>query len=138
MADPDVFPPAWSTPIGRVRALIPDIEQLRDDSGQVDNVEYLFSDAHLQTLLDINADSVRMAAADACSVLGTSEALISKVIATDDLKTDGAKVMQQFLARAKALREQAAAEGDVAGVYEDLSVIPAAWPYPHPELTPWR
>ncbi len=120
----DVFPPDFSTVVGKIRALIPDIEQLHDFSGQTTVDEYLFSDAHLLTLAGLNNNSVRLAAADACEVLGTSEGFISKVIATDDLKSDGAKLMAQFLERAKQLRAQAAAEGDAADVYEDFSIIP--------------
>lgn len=89
--------------VQNIRYLIPDIEQIDwDDSGES---SYLFEDEHLQALLEINRGRVKRAAADAVEAIATSEALISKVIKTEDLQTDGAKVANALLVRARQLRD---------------------------------
>lgn len=88
-----------------VRYLIPDVEQVDwEDTGQS---SYLFSDDHIRAFLDVNDGNAKLAAADAVEALATSEALISKVIRTEDLQTDGAKTAQALLARARQLRDSA-------------------------------
>lgn len=75
-------------------------------SPQVLTVEYShvsLTDDSLQTLLDINADTVdpvRLAAADALDAIADSQAVIEKKIRLLDMDTDGAAV-------AKALRDHA-------------------------------
>lgn len=114
----DVSPPDFSTAVGKVRALIPDIDQV--DWERDGNASYIFSDSHLEGLLSLyppieNPDDVdykstvhiRRAAADAVDAIATSEALISKVVKTEDLQTDGAKVANALVQRAIQLRRQA-------------------------------
>lgn len=108
--------PDYSTPVWQVRALVPDIEKVPNPNRPFDSAEYLFSDEHLLALLELNSGNVRLAAADACEALGTSEGYIAKVIKTEDLATDGAKLMQAFLARAKQLRAYALDEDALDGV----------------------
>jgi|SRR6478609_7480146 len=125
----DITPPDFESDLGLVRALIPDIEPLDNPVDPTQAPEYLFSDGHLIALLGLNGGSIRLAAADACDVLGTSEGLISKVITTEDLKTDGAKLMAQFLARAVSLRKQAA---DTDALVEDFIFLPTLVPCVYP------
>lgn len=108
----DVTPVDFSSDIGKVRALIPDVEQVDFDS--TGTAAYLFSDQHLGAFLslhdtdpDIPSLHILRAAADACEAVGMSEALVSKVVKTEDLQTDGAKVAGVFLQRARALRQEA-------------------------------
>lgn len=101
---PDVSPPDYSTAIGQVRLLIPDVEQLGDTPS------YIFSDPQIAAFLSMYSDSIKRAAAQAKLVLATSEALINKVISTYDLKTDGAKLGAELRAQAQALREEAIAD----------------------------
>lgn len=120
--------PDFTTPVWQVRALIPDIEKVPNPNRPYSDPEYLFSDEHLQALLDLNNGSVRLAAADACEALGTSEGFIAKVIKTEDLQTDGAKLMAQFLARARQLRLRADREEALDDV-DGFDIIPyhATW-----------
>lgn len=128
----DVFPVAYDTTVGQVRALIPDVEQLPNMQNPAAAAEYLFTDAHLQAFIDIENGNVKRAAALACEALGTSEAIISKVIKTEDLQTDGAKTMGQFINRARMLRLDAQREDEIG---EDVfEVIPYVL-YP-PQLEP--
>lgn len=98
----------FTTPVGKVRALIPDIEEVDwEDTGEV---SYLFSDEHISAFIslhDEDSPGLHRAAADAVEALATSEAMISKVIKTEDLQTDGAKVANALLVRARQLREEA-------------------------------
>lgn len=123
--------PDFTTPVWQVRALIPDIEKVPNPNDPNGNDEYLFVAEHLQALLDLNNGSVRLAAADACEALGTSEGIIAKVIKTEDLQTDGAKLMSAFLARAKQLRARADREEALDDV-DGFDIIPY-----HPSRGVW-
>ena len=93
-----------STSTDQVRLLIAD----------TDLDTQLFTTLQIQAFLDLNADAVRLAAADALDTIATSELLVSKVIKTQDLATDGAKVAAELRARAKQLRDQVAATATAA------------------------
>lgn len=63
--------------------------------------------------------AVYRAAADALDAIATSEALTSKVIRTQDLSTDGAKVADSLRKQAEGLRRRADDEDpDMGGVFE--------------------
>jgi hypothetical protein len=119
---PDVFPPNYATAIGQVRLLIPDTEQLDDPATSTVDAEYIFDDHQIQAFLSLYANSVKRAAAQAKLVLATSETLISKVIRTDDLQTDGAKLGAELRAQAKELQEQAEKE-ELYDSYEDFEIV---------------
>lgn len=125
---PDVAPPDFSTTIGRIRALIPDIEPVDYAGSGVP--EYMFSDKHLDGLYQIAAgdDPARIyrAAASALRALAVSEGLIQKVIRTEDLQTDGAKLASALLAGAKALEDR----GDAAEEDSDTMRIVDFQPQP--------
>lgn len=133
----------FKTAVGKVRALIPDVEEIPNSNRPGDAPEYLFSDDHLGVFLDtVGAtptdpnDSLTYvstgaqnfwAAALACDAIGGSEALISKVITTEDLATDGAKLGNYWTNRAKWLRQQAAQlESDE---FDGFEIVPF---YPRP------
>ncbi len=122
---PDTTPPNYSTTIGQVRLLIPDVEQLDNLDNTSSAVEYLFSDAQIQALLSLYSDNVKRAAAQAKLILATSEALINKVIRTTDYTTDGAKLGAELRAQAKALQDEATAD-DLVESYETFIVAPPA------------
>lgn len=77
--------------IDDVRALIGDVV-IADDTG-----EFLFSDEHLQTLLNLNNGSVFRAAADALRALSVDQVYLYKAsLKTDDMSVDGAQVAVQL------------------------------------------
>lgn len=86
-----------TTPVGLLRVYVPDM--IEDDP--------LFEDAALAAILTAEGGNLKRAAAACCSILAASEVMISKVIQTQDLRTDGAKVADALLARAKQLRAEA-------------------------------
>lgn len=99
----------YTTDAGRVRLLIPD----------VDETAFLFTDAQITAFLAMEGGVVKKAAALALETVASNEAMVSKVIKTQDLDTDGAKVADALLKRAAALREQADDEdptGDGGGL----------------------
>lgn len=117
---PDTAPPDFGTDIGMIRALIPDVEQV--DYRDQGTPEYMFSDQHLMGLYRIapgeGSSRLYRAAASALRALAVSEGLIQKVIRTEDLQTDGAKLASALLAGARALEERgdAAEDDDMAGM----------------------
>jgi hypothetical protein len=112
--------------IQMVRDLIPDIEEVDwEDNGSPST---LFTDAQITTYLFVNDENIKRAAAQACRALAVSEALISKVIKTEDLQTDGAKVANALLVAARDL-EQSADRDDEREDGSAFDVIPY---YPRP------
>jgi hypothetical protein len=85
-----------STAVGMVRLLINDVNQANPT----------FSDAEIGAFLTLEAGRPRRAAAQALDTIASNEVLVSKVIRTQDLQTDGSKVAAELRARAKALRDQ--------------------------------
>ncbi|MET9339272.1 hypothetical protein [Nonomuraea sp. NPDC003804] len=86
----------YTTDAGKVRLLVSD----------VDEANLLLTDEQIAALLTLEGGSVKLAAAQALDTIASSEALVSKVITTQDLSTDGAKVAAELRARAAALRQQ--------------------------------
>lgn len=127
-ASQDVFPPDFSSTIGRIRALIPDVEQV--DYTDEGSPEYMFSDAHLDSLyFTASGDGLARlyrAAASALRALAVSEGLIQKVIRTEDLQTDGAKLASALLSAARALEDRAdtAEEDEGAMMVVDFQPLP--------------
>jgi hypothetical protein len=68
------------------------------------------TDENIASLLELNGDVVKLAAADALETLAGTLATISAE--SDDIKIDGSKRAGVLMARAARLREQAAAAGD--------------------------
>lgn len=96
-------PPPMTTSIRRVRLLIAD----------TDPANRLFRIDQIQDFIDIEGSNVKLAAATALETIARSEVLISKVITTQDLSTDGAKVAAELRASAAELRRQVdTGEGD--------------------------
>jgi hypothetical protein len=99
-----------TTPLGLVRLMINDTE----------TGDPVFSDGDLQALLAAEDGVVKLAAAQALDIIADDEALTSKVIRTQDLSTDGAKLADSLRKRATALRDQVAAADD--GFFEIVDV----------------
>lgn len=119
---PDVTPPDYATVIGQIRLLIPDVDQLGDPADSTVSPAYIFNDSQIQAFATLYSNNVKRAAAQAKLVLATSEALISKVIKTDDLQTDGAKLGAELRAQAAELRAQAD-QDDFADAFDAFEVV---------------
>lgn len=119
---PDVTPPDYSTAIGQVRLLIPDVEQLTNTADLTADAAYLFNDSQIQAFLTLYSNNVKRAAAQAKLVLATSEALINKVIRTADYTTDGAKLGAELRAQAAELKAEADKD-DSEDSYEEIAIV---------------
>lgn len=97
----------YTSPIGLVRVLIPDLRKLEDLRDLRNEPRYLFTDDEILAFLAVNNGNVKRAAADACDAIGMDKALQLLVLKTDDKQTDGAKLLDAIVKRAKTLREQA-------------------------------
>lgn len=115
----------YTTPAGQVRLLVAD----------VDETTPVLTDGQLAAYLTLEGGVVKLAAAAALEAIAVSEVLVSKVIRTQDLAADGAKVSAELRARAKDLRQQAADEEDAAG--DDAFAVVEYGHRHHPELTNW-
>lgn len=108
------------------------VEQTRLLMADVGDDEYL-TDDQVVGYLDLNGGNPRRAAADALDAVATSELLVSKVIRTQDLQTDGAKVADALRKHADRLRAQAdRADEDSWGGFDVIPTIPGRH---RPELT---
>lgn len=105
-----------------------DVDTVRLLIADIDLQNQLFTDAHLQTFLDLEAANIKRAAAQALDAIASSEVLVSKVIRTQDLSTDGAKVADALRQHAASLRTQAD-EDDDEFAFEIVDFDPSpAWP----------
>jgi hypothetical protein len=96
----------------------------------------IFSTRQIAQFLRLNSGNVRRAAAQALDVIAANEVLVSKVIRTQDLSTDGAKVADALRKQAAELRRQAdQGEDDTeTSGFEIVEYVP----YPCvPERTEW-
>lgn len=111
----------YGTDAGRVRLLIPD----------VDETALLFTDEQVAAFLAMEG-GVKKAAALALETAASSEVMVSKVIRTQDLTTDGARVSDALLKRAASLRQQADDEADLdEGGFAIVDFVPPfqrRWP----------
>lgn len=106
--------PPFSADIRRVRLLIAD----------TDPAARLFRADQVADFLDLEGGSVKLAAAQALDAIAVSEVLVSKVIKTQDLSTNGAAVAASLQARAKELRRQVAdSEGDDDGGFTIVDFV---------------
>lgn len=108
------------SPRDQVRLLVNDRPAIGDDPNRV------FTDDEIDAFLTLEGDVVKRAAAQALDTIADDEALTSKVIRTQDLATDGAKVADSLRKRAAALREQA--DVDDEGFFEIVPVNPTCVP----------
>ncbi|MFG1846770.1 hypothetical protein [Micromonospora carbonacea] len=113
-----------ATPVGMVRLRISDLDEAAP----------LFEDAQLAALITAEGGSVKRGAAAALEIIAGSEVLISKVISTQDLTTNGAAVAAELRALAKMLREQAADEEQDGGTAPGQALLPL---YAFPEPVSW-
>jgi hypothetical protein len=86
----------YGTSGGQVRLLIPD----------TDEANLLLDNDQIAAFLALEGGNVKLAAAQALDSIASSEAMVSKVIKTQDVSTDGAKVAAELRARAASLRQQ--------------------------------
>lgn len=80
----------------------------------------IFTDADIQTFLDLEGGNIKLAAAQAIDTIATSEVLVQKRIEQLDLKTDGPAEARALREHAKTLRAQAEDDEEKFGDQEGL------------------
>lgn len=98
----------YKSPVGKVRLLIADLNE----------ASFLVANEMIEGYLALEGDSVLRGAAAVLDAMATSEVLLGKVIRTQDVQTDGAKVAAELRAQAATLRARAGAE-EVAATGND-------------------
>ena len=126
MADESTFTYDLATANGQVRLLLNDVDQ----------TTMVFTDAEITAFLSLEGDVVKLAAAQAIDTNATDQALTSKVLRTQYVTTDGAKLADAMRKHADALRAQHAASVDDDGGYFEVVHTPTARKR-GPELTSW-
>jgi hypothetical protein len=111
----------YTTDLGKVRLLIPD----------TDETNLVLADAQITALLAMEI-YVKRAAAAAIDLIASNEVMVSKVIKTQDLATDGAKVSVELRARATELRRQVDEDDDATS--GNIDIIDFRDPF----TRPWR
>lgn len=127
----NIWPPAYETPLGQLRALLSQTKQYKDPLNPDAPADYLISDAQLQAYIAINRDGLFGAAADALLALATNEALISKKIRTEDLQTDGPAVAGELRRMSDMYRQRQKDEYELLD-YEDAFEVVNFQPTPAP------
>ena len=112
---------------GKVRLLIPD----------TDETALLLSDEQVDAFLSMES-GVKRAAAAALESIASNEALVGKVIKTQDLATDGAKVAETLLKRAATLRQQADEDDPESGGGFEIVDFRDPWHRRTGELAEWE
>lgn len=116
----------YAKPVGQVRLLVCDVDETR----------LVFTDDQIGAFLALEGDNVKRAAAQAIDTNADNEALASKVLRSQDLSTDGAKVADAMRKHADRLRAQADVEDDETGSY--FEIVDTVDPGPcYPELSGW-
>lgn len=116
-----------------MRVLIPDTDAIYGDGED----EYLWSDADLARFYVVGRNSVLRGAGYAMIAVGNSEAMIEKVITTQDLSTDGSKLQDKWRLSGERLLLRADKEDDDLNSFDGFNLIDyrEGWlPY-GPELT---
>lgn len=125
------FTYAVATDRGKVRLLLNDVDE---DTA-------VFQDDEIDAFLALEGDNVKRAAAQAIDTNADDQALASKVLRTQDVTTDGAKVADALRKRAAALRAQADQEEDESDDGAFFEIGPFGSDACGPELTgdpvPW-
>lgn len=108
--------PDYTTPLMQVRLLIADLV----------TTSQVLTDEQITGYLGLEGEVVKLAAADALDAIASSEALVSKVIKSQDLSTDGPKTAEALRKHAASLREQV--DEDDEGYFDIVDFDP----YPSP------
>lgn len=115
-----------------VRSMINDTVKLDYDRTGV--LRYRLSDEQLGAFIDFRKGKLYGASADALRALAANEALILKVIRTEDLQVDGAKLADALRLLARELEGRQSAE-DEEEAYSEFAfeVVNYEYPYRNPE-----
>lgn len=105
-----------TTDEGKVRLLLNDVDAATE----------VFTDDEIEAFLTLEGGNVKLAAAQAIDTNADDQALAAKVLRSQDLTTDGAKLAEALHKRAAALRQQAADEATDAdeGYFEIVDFDP--------------
>jgi hypothetical protein len=107
-----------ATDAGAVRLLLNDVDQ-----GTA-----VFTDAEITAFLTHEGGIVKLAAAQAIDTNADNEVLASKVLTTQDLSTDGAKLADALHKRAQALRDQHYSQLEDDGFFDIVEAPNRRWP----------
>lgn len=123
----DTSPPDYASPVGQIRSLTSDTEQY--DYDQNGTLRYRQSDDVLQSFLAISRDKFYSAAALALMALASNEVLVSKVIRSEDLQTNGAAVAAELRLEAQRYLQMQKDEDSEAAYEDAFLIVDHGYPY---------
>lgn len=112
----------YSTPLGQVRAMIPDTVES----------DFILSDDQINAYLAVNGDSVKKSVAAAWRAVAAETTLLYKYVKTDDLLVDGPKMAAELRQQAKDM--DAAAQKDIENEADETFSLT---PYRYTLEDPW-
>lgn len=119
-----------ATDVQLVRTLIPDTEAV---FGPTED-QTMFADSDIENFITLGKGNLLRAAGLAMIAVGNSEALILKIIKTQDLSTNGAELQNQWRQAGKLMLDRADKEDETADA-EYFQIIDYGWGSYPPELT---
>lgn len=128
----DIFPPDTSTPVGQVRVLINDTVEKPYD-GPNTTARYRISDDSIQAHIAVARDRLYAGAANALRAMAANEVLISKVIRTEDLSTNGAAVSTELRLLAREMDRLQKDEDDALAYEDAFEIVNFEYPYTNRE-----
>lgn len=105
--------------IAAIRVLVPDTDAIYGD----DEDQYLFSDPEYGSFYSVARGNIVRAAGYAMIAIGNSEGIISKVIKTQDLQTNGADLQAQFRQAGTMMLNRADKEEANEDMYHGFELI---------------
>lgn len=127
----DIFPPDYTSSEGKVRMLIAD--EVQRDYDQNNTTRYRIGDDQIEAYLELSNGKVFAAAAAALYGIAANEALVSKVIKTEDLQTDGAKLATELRLLARDMLNRQNAEDTKEASKDAFVYLPMGYPYSNPD-----
>lgn len=122
----NIYPPDYTSPVGQIRLLIPDVD-----------TPYIFSDDQLTAFQVLSGDDLRESAAMALDTRATDLAMTLISVSTDDLRVDASKTVQALRDRAAWLRAESDGGFEVVfpdtEIFPDVEAVQQPWPWAYPQ-----
>lgn len=130
----DEYPIDYASPVGQVRNLIADTEQLTDPANPDKIPSFYLSDKQVKAFLVTARDKIYLAASLALRAMSTNENLILKKIRTEDLQTDGPAVAGELRRMAEEFRLQQKADDEADDALDSFEIVDYMYRPVHLEL----
>lgn len=119
----DEYPVDYTSPVGQIRNLIADTEQIADPADSEAIPSFYLSDNQIKAFLVTARDKIYLAAALALTAMATNENLVLKKIRTEDLQTDGPAVSGELRRLAEEYRTQQKLDDEADDALDSFEIV---------------